>query len=150
MIGSILVGALFLSKEMARLGLPADIVGEVPSWGLSPLGPIIALLLFCPVLGTLPDGLSAFAMTLPVTLPLAVSAGFDPAWFGISLIITIEMAQITSPVGFNLFVIQGLTGDTIFRPADWAAPFCAIMMVFIVLITVFPGIVLFLPAPMRG
>jgi TRAP-type C4-dicarboxylate transport system permease large subunit len=71
-------------------------------------------------------------------------------WFGIFLIITIEMAQITPPVGFNLFVIQGLTGDNIFRIAAWAAPFCAIMMVFTLLITMFPEIVLFLPASMRG
>jgi C4-dicarboxylate transporter DctM subunit len=150
MIGLILVGALFLSKAMARLGLPAEIAGAVASWGLSPLGLIAVLLLFYLVLGTILDGLSAIVMTLPVTLPLAVGAGFDPVWFGIFLIITIEMAQITPPVGFNLFVIQGLTGDGIFRIAAWAAPFCAIMMVFTIIITLFPEIVLFLPASMRG
>lgn len=150
MIGLILVGALFLSKAMARLGLPAEIAGAVASWGLSPLGLIAVLLLFYLVLGTILDGLSAIVMTLPVTLPLAVGAGFDPVWFGIFLIITIEMAQITPPVGFNLFVIQGLTGDGIFRIAAWAAPFCIIMMVFTIVITLFPEIVLFLPASMRG
>jgi TRAP-type C4-dicarboxylate transport system permease large subunit len=108
------------------------------------------LLLFYLALGTVLDGLSAIVMTLPVTLPLAVAAGFDPIWFGIFLIITIEMAQITPPVGFNLFVIQGLTGDGIFRIALWAAPFCAIMMLFTIVITVFPEIVLFLPGSMRG
>jgi tripartite ATP-independent transporter DctM subunit len=150
MIGLILVGALFLSKAMARLGLPAEIAGAVASWGLSPFGLIAVLLLFYLVLGTILDGLSAIVMTLPVTLPLAVGAGFDPVWFGIFLIITIEMAQITPPVGFNLFVIQGLTGDGIFRIAAWAAPFCVIMMVFTIVITLFPEIVLFLPASMRG
>lgn len=150
MIGLILVAALFLSKAMARLGLPAEIAGAVASWGLSPLGLILVMLLFYLLLGTVLDGLSAIVMTLPVTLPLAVAAGFDPVWFGIFLIITIEMAQITPPVGFNLFVIQGLTGDNILRIAAWAAPFCAIMMLFTLLITVFPEIVLFLPASMRG
>jgi tripartite ATP-independent transporter DctM subunit len=150
MIGLILAGALFLSKAMARLGLPAEIAAAVGSWGLSPFGLILVLLLFYLLLGTVLDGLSAIVMTLPVTLPLAVAAGFDPVWFGIFLIVTIEMAQITPPVGFNLFVIQGLTGDNIFRIALWAAPFCAIMMVFTLLITVFPEIVLFLPASMRG
>jgi tripartite ATP-independent transporter DctM subunit len=128
MIGLILVGALFLSKAMARLGL----------------------LLFYLLLGCVLDGLSAIVMTLPVTLPLAVAAGFDPIWFGVFLIITIEMAQITPPVGFNLFVIQGLTRDGIFRIAGWAWPFCMIMMVFTALITAFPEIVTFLPHSTRG
>jgi tripartite ATP-independent transporter DctM subunit len=150
MIGLILVGALFLSKAMARLGLPAEIAAAVASWGLSPFGLIFVLLLFYLLLGTVLDGLSAIVMTLPVTLPLAVGAGFDPLWFGIFLIVTIEMAQITPPVGFNLFVIQGLTGEGIFRIAAWAAPFCAIMMLFTLLITLFPEVVLALPASLRG
>lgn len=150
MIGLILVGALFLSKAMARLGLPAEIAAAVASWGLPPLGLILVLLLFYLLLGTVLDGLSAIVMTLPVTLPLAVGAGFDPLWFGIFLIVTIEMAQITPPVGFNLFVIQGLTGEGIFRIAAWAAPFCAIMMLFTLLITLFPEVVLALPASLRG
>lgn len=150
MIGLILVGALFLSKAMARLGLPAEIAAAVASWGLPPLGLILVLLLFYLLLGTVLDGLSAIVMTLPVTLPLAVGAGFDPLWFGIFLIVTIEMAQITPPVGFNLFVIQGLTGEGIFRIAAWAAPFCAIMMLFTLLITLFPEVVLVLPASLRG
>jgi TRAP-type C4-dicarboxylate transport system permease large subunit len=89
-------------------------------------------------------------MTLPVTLPLAVAAGFDPIWYGVFLIITIEMAQITPPVGFNLFVIQGLTKEGIFRIAGWAWPFCVIMMVFTGLITLFPDLVTILPHSLRG
>ena len=150
MIGLILVGALFLSKAMARLGLPADIANEIQSWGLHPYALILVLLLFYLLLGCVLDGLSAILMTLPVTLPLAVAAGFDPVWYGVFLIITIEMAQITPPVGFNLFVIQGLTKDGIFRIAGWAWPFCMIMMVFTGLITLFPEIVTFLPHSTRG
>jgi tripartite ATP-independent transporter DctM subunit len=150
MIGLILVGALFLSKAMARLGLPADIAGAIQSWGLEPWVLILVLLLFYLALGCVLDGLSAIVMTLPLTLPLAVSAGFDPVWYGVFLIITIEMAQITPPVGFNLFVIQGLTREGIFRIAAYAFPFCVIMMLFTALITAVPEIVTFLPYSTRG
>jgi tripartite ATP-independent transporter DctM subunit len=150
MIGLILVGALFLSKAMARLGLPAEIATAIQSWGLHPLVLITVLLLFYLALGCVLDGLSAIVMTLPVTLPLAVAAGFDPVWYGVFLIITIEMAQITPPVGFNLFVIQGMTGESIFRIAAYAWPFCVIMMIFTLVITLFPEIVLALPHSTRG
>ncbi|NKC29595.1 TRAP transporter large permease [Falsiroseomonas selenitidurans] len=150
MIGLIIVGALFLSKAMARLGLPADVANAIQSWGLHPFALIFVLLLFYLALGCILDGLSAIVMTLPVTLPLAVAAGFDPIWFGVFLIITIEMAQITPPVGFNLFVIQGLTKESILRVAGYAMPFCILMMVFTALITVFPQIVTALPASLRG
>jgi tripartite ATP-independent transporter DctM subunit len=150
MIGLILVGALFLSKAMARLGLPADVAGAIQGWGLHPYALILVLLLFYLVLGCILDGLSAIVMTLPVTLPLAIAAGFDPIWFGVFLIVTIEMAQITPPVGFNLFVIQGLTGEGLFRIAGYAWPFCVIMMLFTALITLFPEIVLVLPRSASG
>ncbi len=150
MIGLILVGALFLSKAMARLGLPADVANAIQALGLHPYTLILVLLLFYLALGCVLDGLSAIVMTLPVTLPLATAAGFDPIWYGVFLIIPIEMAQITPPVGFNLFVIQGLTKEGIFRIAAWAWPFCVIMMVFTALITVFPGLVTLLPHSMRG
>jgi tripartite ATP-independent transporter DctM subunit len=150
MIGLILVGALFLSKAMARLGLPAEVAGVIQGWGLHPYALIFVLLMFYLALGCILDGLSAILMTLPVTLPLAVAAGYDPIWFGVFLIVTIEMAQITPPVGFNLFVIQGLTKEGIFRIAGYAWPFCVIMMVFTGIITVFPEIVTFLPYSMRS
>jgi len=150
MIGLILVGALFLSKAMARLGLPADVANAIQSWGLHPYALILVLLLFYLALGCVLDGLSAIVMTLPVTLPLIVAAGFDPIWYGVFLIITIEMAQITPPVGFNLFVIQGLTRENIFRIAAYAWPFCVIMMIFTGLITLLPDIVTFLPRSTRG
>jgi tripartite ATP-independent transporter DctM subunit len=150
MIGLILVGALFLSKAMARLGLPADVANAIQALDLHPYTLIFVLLLFYLALGCVLDGLSAIVMTLPVTLPLAVAAGFDPIWYGVFLIITIEMAQITPPVGFNLFVIQGLTKEGIFRIAGWAWPFCVIMMVFTGLITLFPDLVTILPHSLRG
>jgi tripartite ATP-independent transporter DctM subunit len=150
MIGLIIVGARFLSKAMARLGLPADVATAIQSWDLHPWALILVLLVFYLALGCILDGLSAIVMTLPVTLPLAVAAGYDPIWFGVFLIITIEMAQITPPVGFNLFVIQSLTKEGIFRIARYAWPFCVIMMAFTALITLFPDIVTALPRSMRG
>ena len=150
MIGLILVGALFLSKAMARLGLPAEVAGAIDALGLHPYMLILVLMLFYLVLGCVLDGLSAIVMTLPVTLPLAIGAGYDPIWFGVFLIVTIEMAQITPPVGFNLFVIQGLTQEGIFRIARYALPFCLILMLLTVLMTLFPAIVTALPNSMRG
>ncbi len=149
MIGLILVGALFLSKAMARLAIPTEVASAIQALELSPYALIFLLMLFYLLLGCFLDGLSSIVMTLPVTLPLVLAAGFDPVWFGIFLIITIEMAQVTPPVGFNLFVIRGLTGESIGRIARAAAPFCMWMIVIIVILTIWPGIVTWLPDQMR-
>jgi tripartite ATP-independent transporter DctM subunit len=145
MIGLIISGALFLSKAMARLGLPVEIAGQIEALGLHPYMLIAVLLVFYLMLGCILDGLSAIVMTLPVTLPLVTAAGFDPIWFGVFLIVTVEMAQITPPVGFNLFVIQGLTGTPILKLARAALPFCLIMVTFVVLMVLVPEVVTALP-----
>lgn len=149
LIGLIIAGALFLSKAMARLSIPTDVAIAIDALHLSPLMLIALLLLFYLVLGCFLDGLSTIVMTLPVTLPLVISAGFDPVWFGVFLIVTIEMAQITPPVGFNLFVLHSINGEKIGRLAVAAAPFCALMICFVVLLSVFPGIATWLPSTMR-
>lgn len=149
MIGLIIAGALFLSKAMARLGIPTDVATAIDGMGLAPLTLILLLTLFYLALGCFLDGLSTIVMTLPVTLPLVVGAGFDPVWFGIFLIVTIEMAQITPPIGFNLFVIKGLTGAGIARIARAAAPFCAIMVGLVLLLIAFPELATWLPGSMR-
>lgn len=149
MIGLIIAGALFLSKAMARLGIPTDVANAIEAMGLTPVTLILILMLFYLALGCFLDGLSTIVMTLPVTLPLVVAAGFDPVWFGVFLIVTIEMAQITPPIGFNLFVIKGLTGDGIARIARAAAPFCGIMIVLVLLLVAFPGLATWLPGSMR-
>jgi len=150
MIGLIITGALFLSKAMARLAIPTDVAGYIQGLGLTPLTLILILMTFYLLLGCFLDGLSTIVMTLPVTLPLVVAQGFDPVWFGIFLILTIEMAQITPPIGFNLFVIKGLTGDGIAKVARAAAPFCLIMILLVLLLIIFPEIATWLPATMRG
>jgi tripartite ATP-independent transporter DctM subunit len=149
MIGLIIAGALFLSKAMARIGLPLQAAQFIEGLHLSPGMLIFFLLLVYLALGCILDGLSAIVMTLPVTFPLATQAGFDPIWFGVFLIVTVEMAQVTPPVGFNLFVIQGLTGETIGRVARASIPFCIIMAVFTLLMTLFPEIVTFLPSTLK-
>jgi C4-dicarboxylate transporter, DctM subunit len=149
MIGLIITGALFLSKAMARLAIPTEVAAAIEALMLDPVTLILLLTLFYLALGCFLDGLSTIVMTLPVTLPLVVAAGFDPIWFGIFLIVTVEMAQITPPIGFNLFVIKGLTGDPIGRIARAAAPFCLIMILLVGLLIAFPEIATWLPGSRR-
>jgi tripartite ATP-independent transporter DctM subunit len=149
MIALIIVGALFLSKAMARLAIPSDVAMAIEGFGLSPYMLILILTLFYVLLGCFLDGLSTIVMTLPVTLPLVTAAGFDPVWFGIFLIVTIETAQITPPIGFNLFVIKGMTGEPIGRIARAAMPFCGLMLVLVLALTLWPEIATWLPQTMR-
>ncbi len=145
MIALILSGALFLSKGMAFLGIPRQVAEVISALHLGPFGLIAILLIFYAILGTILDGLSAIVMTLPITFPLVVAAGFDPIWFGVFLVIVVEMSQITPPVGFNLFVVQSLTGDSIGRITRASFPFFLIMAAFVLIITFWPELVTYLP-----
>ncbi len=145
MIGLIVAGAYFLSVAMGFLGVPRAIANEIGALGLSPFALIALLLVFYAILGCVLEGMSSIVMTLPITLPLVLAAGFDKIWFGIFLVIVLEVAQITPPVGFNLFVIQGMTGEPIGRIARATIPFFLIMVALAIMITLFPGIVTFLP-----
>ena len=150
MIGLILCGALFLAKVMTLLGIPAAVSTWVQSLGLSAAMLILMLFIIYLILGTALDGLSAMVMTLPVALPLVLAAGFDKIWFGIFLIVTIELSNVSPPVGFNLFVIQQMTGDTQTRVALASLPFCMLLCVFVVLMTVFPELIAWLPKTMKS
>jgi tripartite ATP-independent transporter DctM subunit len=150
MIGVILVGALFLSKVVARLGIPAEAASIIQGWGLSPYALILVLMLFYLLLGTVLDGLSTIVMTLPVTLPIVVAAGFDPVWFGVFLIIAAELSQISPPVGFNLYIIQSLSNATQWQVARAALPFCLVMLGFTAALTIFPEIAMWLPYQLRN
>ena len=149
MIGLIVAGAYFLSIAMSFLGVPRMIAGEIAALGLSPIALIVLLLVFYAILGCVLEGMSSIVMTLPITLPLVEAAGFDKIWFGVFLVIVVEMAQITPPVGFNLFVIQGMTGERIGRIARAALPFFLIMVGLALLITFVPEVVTFLPNAIR-
>jgi len=145
MIMMIVVGAGFLSRVMGFLGIPAAITQAITQLDLSPYMLMLLLGGFYILLGCLLDGFSIVVMTLPIALPMVTLAGFDPIWFGIYLILMVEVSQITPPVGFNLFVIQGLTGEPILNIAKYALPFFFLMLLTTVILTLFPQIALYLP-----
>jgi tripartite ATP-independent transporter DctM subunit len=150
MIALIVLGASILSNAAAILGIPQAVAAWVQGLGLSPFGLIMALIGFYLVLGCFLDGFSMIVMTLPIVLPIVKAAGFDAVWFGIFLVLAVEMAQITPPVGFNLFVIQGITEDSLGYIARVTLPYLLIMIAFVILLTVFPGIVTTMPKLLFG
>ncbi len=145
MIVFILLGAAFLSVAMGFTGLPRNLAAWVGSMGLSPYVLLAILTGFFIVLGCFLDGISIVILTSSIIMPMVHEAGIDPIWFGIYLVIVVEMGQITPPVGFNLFVIQGLTGIDSLRVARAALPFFMLLLLGGVIISVFPAIVTILP-----
>ncbi|PID77417.1 MAG: C4-dicarboxylate ABC transporter permease [Deltaproteobacteria bacterium] len=150
MIAFILAGAAFLTVAMGFTGIPRMLAAWIADFDLSSYVLLAALTVFFIVLGCFLDGISVVVLTTSVIMPMIEQAGIDPLWFGIFLVIVVEMSQITPPVGFNLFVIQGLTGINILRVAYAALPFFLLLMTALVLIVVFPQIVTCLPAMMSG
>jgi C4-dicarboxylate transporter, DctM subunit len=149
MIVLIVCAAIFLSVSMGFLGVPRYVANAIAALELSPYMLIGLLILFYLVLGCFLDGLSAIVMTLPITLPLVLLAGYDKLWFGVFIVIMVEMAQITPPVGFNLYVLQGLTGESMGRVARATWPFFLIMVGMAALLAFMPGLATFLPATMK-
>ena len=145
MIGLIVLGASVLGNAAAFLGIPAAIAEFVAGLGLSPILLIIVLVAVYLLLGCFLDGFSMIVMTLPIVMPIILAAGFDPIWFGIFLVLVVEMSQITPPVGFNLFVIQALTGESLGAIARMTLPFLSILVLFTIMLGVFPEIALWLP-----
>jgi tripartite ATP-independent transporter DctM subunit len=145
MIGLIVLGASTLGHAAAFLGVPSMVADFVGGLGLSTFQLILALVLFYILLGCFLDGFSIIVMTLPVVLPLVNAVGFDKLWFGIFLVVVVEMSQITPPVGFNLFVIQGLTGKPLGEIAIMTLPYLLVMVLFTCLLALYPGMVTFLP-----
>ncbi len=150
MIAFILAGAAFLTVAMGFTGIPRELASWIGSMNLTPLQLLAALTLFFVVLGCFLDGISVVVLTTSVILPMVEQAGFDLIWFGIYLVLVVEMSQITPPVGFNLFVLQAMTGRNIFTVARMALPFFMLMIVAVVLIVAFPGLALWLPGGMHS
>ena len=144
MLCSIIVAASFLSTAIGYLHIPATVAEMIGQLGLGPYGTILVLAVFYLILGMFLEGTSITVMTLPITLPLAVQAGWDPVWFGIFLVVLVEMAQITPPVGFNLFILQAQTGDSIVRVARATVPFFVLLVLGTSLLVLFPEIALVL------
>jgi C4-dicarboxylate transporter DctM subunit len=148
MIALILAGAAFLTLSMGYIGLPRHLAEFVSSLGLSPFGLVIALSIFYAILGCFLDGISMVVLTMGVILPTVQAAGIDMVWFGIFVVIVVEMAQITPPVGFNLFVLQGMTGKEITTIARVTLPFFLLMCGMVLLLWFMPGIATWLPSKM--
>lgn len=148
MIALILTGAAFMTLSMGYIGLPRQLAAFVGSLELSPATLIIALGFFYIVLGCFLDGISTIVLTMGVVLPIIQAAGIDPLWFGIFLVITVETAQITPPVGFNLFVLQSMTSKEITYIAKVCAPYFCLMMAMLVVLWLFPALATWLPSHM--
>ena len=145
MLGLILVGAHFLTLAMGFVGLPRELAAWIAEQGLSRFELIAYLTVFFVILGCFLDGISVVVLTTSIVLPMVSAASIDLIWFGIFLVLVVEMSQITPPVGFNLFVIQSLTGKNIFYIAKCAMPFFFMIALAIVIVTLYPQIVLYLP-----
>jgi len=150
MIMFILAGAAFLTKTMAFTGIPRELAEWVNGMNLSPYALIFVLTLVYLVLGTALDGISMIVLTSAVVLPMIQKAGFDLVWFGIFIVLLVEIAEVTPPVGFNLFVLQNMTGKDSNTIARAAVPFFICLVVCIGLITLFPQIVTWLPDLVMG
>jgi tripartite ATP-independent transporter DctM subunit len=150
MIMFILAGAAFLTKTMAFTGIPRELAEWVNAMNLSPYALIACLVVVYLVLGTALDGISMIVLTAAVVMPMVQKAGFDLIWFGIFVILLVEIAEVTPPVGFNLFVLQNMTGKDSNLIAKSAIPFFFCLVICIALITVFPQIVTSVPDWIMG
>ena len=149
MIALILAGAAFLTLSMGYIGLPRHLAEWIGDLGLSPFALIVALMVFFIILGCFLDGISMVVLTMGVLMPTVQKAGIDPIWFGIFIVLVVEMAQITPPVGFNLFVLQGMTGKQLTYIARVSMPMFFLMTGAVLLIYFVPGIVTWLPTQMK-
>ncbi|MDE2606485.1 MAG: TRAP transporter large permease subunit [Burkholderiales bacterium] len=148
MIALILAGAAFLTLAMGYIGLPRHLARFVGDLGLSPFGLMVALTAFYIILGCFLDGISMVVLTMGVILPTVQAAGYDMVWFGIFIVIVVEMAQITPPVGFNLFVLQGMTGKEITWIARVTLPFFFLMCAMVLLLWFVPQMATWMPSHM--
>jgi tripartite ATP-independent transporter DctM subunit len=148
MIGLILAGAAFLTLAMGFVGLPRHLAEFIGALNLSPLVLVLCLTIFFLILGCFLDGISMVVLTIGVLMPTVQAAGIDLIWFGIFVVLVVEMAQITPPVGLNLFVLQGLTGHQITYLARAALPMFLLMLGAVLMLYFFPGLVLWLPSKM--
>jgi tripartite ATP-independent transporter DctM subunit len=150
MIAFILAGASFLTLSMGFIGLPRHLAEFISGLGLSQFWLLFWLMVFYIVLGCFLDGISMVVLTMGVILPTIQKAGIDLIWFGIFIVLVVEMAQVTPPVGFNLFVLQGMTKREITWIGRVALPFFFLMVAAVLLVYLFPGLISWLPAQMAN
>ncbi len=150
MIALILAGAAFLSLSMGFTGLPRGLANWIGSMELSPTVLIFALMIFYIIIGCFLDGISSVVLTMAVVEPMIRQAGIDLIWFGIFIVVVVEMAQITPPIGFNLFVLQGMTHHEMNYIARAAVPMFLIMVAMVFVLIAFPDLATWLPENMRS
>ena len=148
MIALILMGAAFLSLSMGFTGLPRGLAAWIATLDLSPFALIAALTVFYIIVGMFLDGISAVVLTMAIIEPMIQAAGIDLIWFGIFIVVVVEMAQITPPIGFNLFVLQSMTEHDIAYISKTALPMFLIMVLMVVILAAFPGLAVWLPEKM--
>jgi tripartite ATP-independent transporter DctM subunit len=149
MIMLILAGAAFLSLSMGFTGLPRGLADFISGMELSRFELLMALLVFYIILGCFLDGISSVVLTMAVVEPMIRDAGIDLIWFGIFIVVVIEMAQITPPIGFNLFVLQGMTHHEMNYIAKAAIPMFAIMVLMVFVLIAVPELATWLPDNVR-
>jgi tripartite ATP-independent transporter DctM subunit len=150
MIAFILMGGAFLTLAMGFTGLPRSIAEWIANLGLSNLELLLYLMIFYIILGCFLDGISSIVLTMAVVEPMIRNAGIDVIWFGIYLTVLVEMAQITPPVGFNLFVLQGMTKHEMVFLAKSALPMFLMMVVMVFIMIAFPELATYLPSTVKG
>lgn len=149
MIALILMGASFLSLSMGFTGLPRALAAWIDGMNLSPIVLIAALTVFYVILGMFLDGISSVVLTMAIVEPMIRQAGIDVIWFGIFIVVVVEMAQVTPPIGFNLFVLQGMTKHEISYISKTALPMVGIMLLMVVILVAFPELATWLPENIR-
>ena len=149
MIALILMGAAFLSLSMGFTGLPRALANYIDSLNLSPIVLIASLTIFYIILGMFLDGISSVVLTMAIVEPMIRQAGIDVIWFGIFVVVVVEMAQVTPPIGFNLFVLQGMTKHEISYIAKTAIPMVALMILMVIILVIWPELATWLPETIR-
>ncbi|MCQ9617905.1 TRAP transporter large permease subunit [Paenalcaligenes niemegkensis] len=146
MLMLIIIGAYFMNYVVGILGIPSALSRWVSDLGLSPLGLILSLVVFYLVLGCFLETLSMMIATVPIVVPLVMQFGFDPVWFGIFLVLMMEISLITPPVGMNLFVVQGVRGHgSVVDVIIGSLPFLLVMLAFVLAIIIWPASIMWLP-----
>ena len=149
MIALILMGAAFLSLAMGFTGLPRALATAIEGFDLSPITLIAALTVFYIILGMFLDGISSVVLTMAIVEPMIRQAGIDVIWFGIFIVVVVEMAQVTPPIGFNLFVLQGMTKHEISYISKVAVPMVMLMLLMVVILVIWPELATWLPDNIR-
>jgi C4-dicarboxylate transporter DctM subunit len=143
------MGAFFLTLAMGFTGLPRALAAWIDALELSPITLIFALTIFYIVLGMFLDGISSVVLTMAIVEPMIRQAGIDVIWFGIFIVVVVEMAQVTPPIGFNLFVLQGMTKHEISYISKTAIPMVLLMVVMVIILVIWPELATWLPNNMR-